>query len=250
MRSLSVLIVLAGLLLPGFGLSAYGQARAQEQIPSPAADSPVNDAGSSDMSPSSDGFLENIFDDKLLIDGYSEKLLHSPKEMLLAMINDHSLYFYKKAAAVRVFREKFAARIVQRERLLIERMLLRQLERASSSFVQVEIMHSLVTMDRYRYFDAMVPALIQRLDHYDQAVNEMAEKALDAIIESGNQRTREARVVFNRLRKTFFLIRKKLKNIDPDDARLKRKIKILRWSIKVLGTEELKNLPKEVINMM
>ncbi|MBF0485279.1 MAG: hypothetical protein HQL16_02065 [Candidatus Omnitrophica bacterium] len=194
--------------------------------------------------------LDNIFDDRLLIDGYSAKLSNAPKDILLAMINDDSLYPYKKAAAIRVFRERFAPQMVQSERVIIERVLLRQMERASSVFVQVEIMHTLVIMDRYRYFDAMVPALVQKMDHYDDTVSDLADKALNHIIEAGNQRTREARIVFNTLRKTFFLARKKLQNADPNDSRLKKKIQLLRWSVKILGTEELKNLPKEVINLM
>ena len=194
--------------------------------------------------------IDRIFDDKLLIEGYAVKLANAPKDILLAMINDDSLNTYKKVAAVQVFRTLYAPQVVQRERLIIERMLLRQLEKADSVFVQVELMHVLILLDRYRYFDAMVPALIQKLDHYDVNVDEWAYKALDDIINTGSTRTREARIIFNTLRKTFFLTRKKLQDANPNEPPLKNKLSILRWSIKVLGTNELKNLPKEVINLM
>lgn len=194
--------------------------------------------------------IDRIFDDKLLIEGYAVKLAIAPKDILLAMINDDSLNAFKKAAAIQVFRTRFSTQVVQRERMIVERMMLRQLEKAESVFVQIELMRVLVLMDRYRYFDAMVPALIQKLDHYDVAVNEWSYQALDNIINAGASRTREARIIFNTLRKTFFLQRKKLQDADLNDQRLKNKLQILRWSIKVLGTDELKNLPKEVISLM
>ncbi len=194
--------------------------------------------------------IDKIFDDKLFIEGYAVKLANAPKDILLAMINDDSLNTFKKAAALQVFRQRFAAQVVQSERIIIERVILRQLERVDSVFVQIELMHVLVILDRYRYFDAMVPALIQKLDHYDVAVNELAYKAVDNIINTGSNRTREARIVFNTLRKTFFLKRKKLQSANPNEPGLKNKLQILRWSVKVLGTDELKNLPKEVISLM
>ena len=64
------------------------------------------------------------------------------------------------------------------------------------------------------------------------------------------QTAREARIEFNTLRKIFFLSRKKLKAADPSDPKLRNKLQLLRWSIKVLGTEELKSLPPEVISLM
>ncbi|MBF0618697.1 MAG: hypothetical protein HQL19_00860 [Candidatus Omnitrophica bacterium] len=191
-----------------------------------------------------------IFDDKLLIDGYSAKLKDASKDTLLAMINDDSLYAYRKAAAVRVFRQEFASFVVQKERVLIERMLLRQLERVDSIYTQIEIMHTLVIMDRYRYFDGMVPVLIQKIDHYDPAVTEIAYRAVDDINNTGTIHAREARIEFNTLRKIFFLARKKLSNANPEEPKLKGKLQLLRWAIKALGTEELKNLPKEVISLM
>ena len=196
------------------------------------------------------GFDNAIFDDNMLINGYAAKIAAAQKDFLLAMINDDSLMAYRKAAAVRVFREKFAGQIVSKERAIIERVLLRQLELAASPFVQVEIMHTLLLMDRYRYFDSMVPALIQKMDHYDDAVSDLAYKGIVGINEGGNQRSREARIIFNTLRKMFFLTRKKLGDAKGVDTRLRNKLDLLRWSIKVLGTDQLQNLPKEVISLM
>ena len=191
-----------------------------------------------------------IFNDKLLIEGYAGRLSSTSKDVVLAMINEDELVPYRKAAAIRVFRTRFAAQTVTRERSIVEKLFLRQLEHASSVYVQVELMHSLVILDRYRYFDAMVPSLIQKMDHYDVTASEMAYTSIMDINESGSQRAREARIEFNTLRKMFFLTRKKLEGADSQEPRLKMKLDILRWSIKVLGTEELKNLPKEVISLM
>ncbi|MBF0122788.1 MAG: hypothetical protein HQL21_05200 [Candidatus Omnitrophica bacterium] len=195
------------------------------------------------------GFDNVIFDDNMLINGYATKIAAAQKDFLLSAINDDGLAAYRKAAAVRVFRQKFAGQIVTKERAIIERVLLRQLERAVSAFVQVEIMHTLLVMDRYRYFDGMVPALIQKMDHYDDAVSDLAYKSVVSVNGDGNQRSREARIVFNTLRKMFFLTRKKLGDV-ATDSRLRNKIDLMRWSIKVLGTDQLKDLPKEVIGLM
>ena len=119
-----------------------------------------------------------------------------------------------------------------------------------SPFVQVEIMHTLCQLDRYRYFTSMVPALIQKLEHYNAAVNEIAFDSLNDLIESGGKRAREARVVFNTLRKILFLSRRRLANVITPDPKLSRKLQLLRSSIKVLGNEELKKLPNEVINLL
>jgi hypothetical protein len=191
-----------------------------------------------------------IFNDKLLIEGYSGKLSSTSKDVILAMINDDTLVPYRKAAAVRVLRLRFAPQIVTRERSIVERVLLRQMEISTSVYVQVELMHCLVILDRYRYFEAMVPALIRKIDHYDNTASEMAYASIMDINALGNQRAREARIEFNTLRKIFFLMRKKLDAASPLDVRLKNKLNLLKWSIKVLGTEEIKNLPKEVINLM
>lgn len=196
------------------------------------------------------GFDNVIFDDNMLINGYAAKISQASKELLLAMINDDFLAGYRKAAALRVFREKFSDQIVSRERTIVERMLLRQLERSASSFVQVEIMHTLLVLDRYRYFDGMMPALIRKMDHYDQTVSDLAYKSIVNINQQGTQRSREARIVFNTLRKMFFLTRKKLGEPSSGNVRLSNKLDLLRWSIKVLGTDHLQNLPKEVIALL
>ena len=198
------------------------------------------------------GFAQTqpIFDDHLLLNGYAEKYANEPKHILLAMIQDESLTAYKMAAAVRVFREKFATEVLSREKKTFEKALLRRLNRAEAPFVEVEIMHTLCTLDRYRYFKSMVPALIQKLDHYNETVNDLAYKALDEIVKTGNNRAREARLVFNTLRKVLFLSRKRLETTTEPSPKLKRKLDLLRWSIKILGTEELKRLPKEVIHLL
>jgi len=111
-------------------------------------------------------------------------------------------------------------------------------------------MRTLCQMDRYHYFKSMVPALIQKLDHYNAAVNEIAFNNLNQIIETGSNRQREARIVFATLRKILFLSRKRLETVKKPDPKLAKKLKLLRWSIKVLGNQELKRLPKEVINLL
>ncbi|GEM_PF-438324 len=215
-------------------------ASAQETGSQPVASVPV---------PAPSGAAD-IFDDKALIQGYAAKLSEAPKELLLAMINDEGLYAYKKAAAVRIFREKYAPQMVSRERLIIEKVLLRQLEISGIVHLQIEIMHALVVMDRFRYYESMVPILVLKMDHYDPYVNELAFSALEDINANGITRPREARIVFNTLRKIFFLSRKKLKMVDTTDPKLRNKFQLLRWSIKILGTDELKKLPPEVISLM
>jgi hypothetical protein len=222
-------------LLLGLGWPAYSEEQTATTAPS-VVNAPY--------------FDEAIFDDKLLIEGYANKISQASKDMLLAMINDSTIPPYRKASAVRVFRERFASVVVAKEKNIIERFLLRQLERTDSPHVQIEIMHTLIVVDRYRYFDAMVPALIQKIDHYDKYVAELAYESLVHINQLGNQRAREARIEFNTLRKIFFLTRRKLLSADEADVRLKYKLELLRWSVKVLGTNELKNLPKEVLNLM
>ncbi len=101
-----------------------------------------------------------IFDDKALLAGYAQKYADESRDILLAMIADDSLGTYKCAAAVRVFKEKYANQVLSREKANIIRILIRRLNRSDSPFVQVEIMHTLVVLDRYQYFESMVPALI------------------------------------------------------------------------------------------
>ncbi len=191
-----------------------------------------------------------IFDDEMLLKGYIQKYHGLPKEILLEMIKDETLNSYKTAAAVRVFNEKFSTEVVFKEKKGIEKILLRRLHKTDSPFVQVEIMYTLCNMDRYRYFKSMVPALIQKMDHYNEAVNRLAFENLNNLIKKENARAREARWVFNTLRKILFLSRKRLANIDVPDPKLAQKLKLLRWSVKVLGTQELKKLPKEVLNLL
>lgn len=190
-----------------------------------------------------------VFDDLALINGYTDKFASESKETLLAMIADDSLGNYKCAAAIRVFKQKYGSELFKDEKPAIIRSILRRLNRTDSPFIQVEVMHVLIVLDRYQYFESMVPSLIQKLDHYNQVVSALAYDNLNEITKSSS-RPREARVVFNTLRKIFFLSKKRLANVSVPDARLKRKLMILRWSMKVLGSQLLKSLPSEVINLL
>jgi len=127
--------------------------------------------------------------------------------------------------------------------------LIRRLNRSDSPFVQVEVMHTLIVLDRYQYFEAMVPALIQKMDHYNPVVSIMAYEDLIEITKDSLY-PREARIVFETLRKIFFLSRNRLQNITVPDKRLSQKLDLMRWSIRILGTQELKRLPSEVINLL
>ena len=190
-----------------------------------------------------------IFDDKALLEGYAQKYADQPRDILLAMVADDSLGAYKCASAVRVFKEKFANEVLSREKGNIIRVLIRRLNRSDSPFVQVEIMHALIVLDRYQYFESMVPALIQKTDHYNPVVSTMAyEDLLD--ITKDSLYPREARIVFETLRKIFFLSRNRLQNITAPNKKLRQKLDILSWSIRILGTQELKRLPSEVINLL
>ena len=191
-----------------------------------------------------------VFDDKMLLDGYAKKYADESKETLLEMIKDDTLTPYMSAAGIRVFRESFSREVFASEKNVIEKILLRRLNKSDSTFVDIEAMHTLCLMDRYKYFESMVPVMIQLLDHYNSAVNELAFNGVQDILASGPKRSREARIVFNTLRKTLFLSRKRLINVKEPDARLKQKLSLLRWAIKILGTEELKRLPSEVIPLL
>ena len=96
----------------------------------------------------------------------------------------------------------------------------------------------------------MVPPLIQKLDHYNPAVNDLAFEDLNNLTTASNNRTREARIVFTTLRKILFLSRNRLANLKEPGPRLTLKLKLLRWSVKILGSQELKKLPKEVISLL
>ena len=191
-----------------------------------------------------------IFDDQQLLDGYAQKYADLSKDVILEMIMDDTLNSYQIAAAVRVFKERYSGEVVSREKSRGERILVRRLKLTDSPFVEVEIMHTLCLMDRYRYFQSMVPALIQKLNHYNAAVNEIAFNSLNDIIGPSNKRAREARIVFNTIRKMLFLSRNRLVNVTEPDEKLARKLKLLRWAIKVLGRQELNRLPVEVINLL
>ncbi len=191
----------------------------------------------------------SIFDDKTLILGYTEKYAEKSKDVLLAMIKDEELTSYMCAAAIRAFREKYSSEIFGAEKKAVEKILLRRLARADSSFIELEIMQTLCLMDRYKYFESMVPGLIQLLDHYNETVSEWAFEGINEIIK-GQKRAREARIVFNTLRKKLFLSRKKYENIKEPGPKLKQKLSLLRWAIKILGTQELQRLPSEIIDFL
>jgi hypothetical protein len=190
-----------------------------------------------------------IFDDKALLDGYTQKYADETRDILLAMIADDSLGAYKCTAAVRVLKEKYAFQVLSKEKANIIKTLIRRLKSSDSPFVQVEIMHTLIVLDRYQYFETMVPALIQKMDHYNRVVSTMAYDDLLEITKDSIY-PREARIVFETLRKTFFLARNRLRRISVPDENLQQKLDLLRWSIRILGTQELKRLPSEVINLL
>jgi hypothetical protein len=150
---------------------------------------------------------------------------------------------------VTVFKEKFANEVLSQDKPGILKVLIRRLNRSDSPFVQIEIMHTLVILDRYQYFDSMVPALIQKMDHYNPVVSQMAYMDLLDITKDSIY-PREARIVFDTLRKIFFLSRNRLQSVTTPDQNLQNKLDLLRWSIRILGTQELKRLPPEVINLL
>lgn len=191
-----------------------------------------------------------IFDDKMLLDGYAKKFSEDSKEILLERIKDDTISPYMSAAAVRAFKEHFASEIFSREKIEAEKILLRLLARTESAFVEIEIRHTLCLMDRYKYFNAFIPDLIQMLDHYNSAVNELAYQSLNDIISKGHNHPREARIVFSALRKMFFLTRRKLEGIKEPSPKLRQKLDILKWSVKILGNQELKRLPREIIRLL
>ncbi|MBF0504006.1 MAG: hypothetical protein HQL14_02770 [Candidatus Omnitrophica bacterium] len=190
-----------------------------------------------------------IFDDKVLLAGYTQKYKDEPRDILLAMVADDSLGSYKCTAAVRVFKENYANEVLSREKANIVKILIRRLNHSDSPFVQVEIMHTLVVLDRYQYFESMVPALILKMDHYNPVVSNMAYNDIRMIIKDSLY-PREARIIFNTLRKILFLSRKRLQDIQTPNAKLSQKLQLLHWSISILGTQELKRLPSEVINLL
>ncbi len=193
---------------------------------------------------------ETIFNDKFLLDGYTQKFSEESFETILAMIQDDAIDVMKLAAVVRVFREKYSHEVVAKRKSVIQKFLIRALSRTDSAFVEVEIMHTLCVLDRYQFFEPMVPALILKLDHYDGTVNDMAYHAIEDIVEKGNSRAREARIIFNTLRNVLFLSRRRIADVKEPDLRLTQKLKFVRWSMKVLGSQEIRRLPKEVIPLL
>ncbi|MCX5681253.1 MAG: hypothetical protein NT079_03100 [Candidatus Omnitrophica bacterium] len=191
----------------------------------------------------------SVFNDKDLLGGYAKQYAEESKEVLVAMINDDTLPPYRMAAAIRVFNEKFGQVVFSKEKILIEKALLRRMALTTSVFVDTEIRHTLCKMDRYKYFESMVPKLLYRLDHYNKVVNELAYGYINDIIQTGQDRTREARIVFETLRKMLFLSRKKINDMTQADERLKQKIELSRWAIKILGNQELQRLPPEAIHL-
>ena len=191
-----------------------------------------------------------VFDDAKILEGYTNEYHDEPQDAIIGRINDDAINNYQSAAAIRVFKERFSQKIVGREKLLLEQNLIRRINRTNSPFVEVEIMHTLCLLDRYKYFDAMVPALILKLDHYNGAINEMADRALNDIIAKGKNSSRDARIIFNTLRKVFFLSRNTFKNLTVLEQRLSNKLKLLRWSVKILGAQEVKKLPKEMMHLL
>jgi len=193
---------------------------------------------------------QSIFDDREQLKGFAEIYKQEPMGILLAMIKDETLDAYRAAAAVRVFRENYIDQVFLRDKVILEKTLLRRLARTDSPFLDVEVMHTLCLLNRYKYFNAMVPALIQKLDHYNSTVNELAYEGLKDITSREHTKAREARIVFNSLRKMMFLSRRKLANVKEPGRQLSQKLELLRWAIKILGTEELNRLPKEVIHLL
>jgi hypothetical protein len=193
---------------------------------------------------------EAMFDDKVIFKGYVDKYKDKTKEVIVAMINDTTVGSFKLAAAIHILADKFADDAVGAEKNFFEKTLLRILSREISPFIQTETMSALVALDRYKYFKIMVPRLIEKLDHYNDAVVDVAYDDLTALIAKSTARTREARIIFNTLRKILFLSRKKLEYVQEPDEKLQKKLDLLFWSIKVLGTQELKQLPSEVIRLL
>lgn len=245
MKKIFLLVILSVIL------SHFSSLNAQDI----ASESPVNEQknpAAADVEILTESALTNgtVFDDTLLLEGFTKRYMGESVDTLFAIIQDETLDDIKVAAAVKAFRNKYALKTFSREKESAESILLRQLNRSDSAFISLEIMHTLCLMDRYKYFNAFIPQLIQKLDHYNTTINASAYTAINEIIEKGNNRAREARIVFNSLRKTLFLSRRRLAQVTKPDERLSQKLTILKWSIKVLGSQELKRLPKEVLNLL
>jgi hypothetical protein len=238
------------LFILSFILSSLSNLTAQDTTPKPLINEQKKPAAPVEVPIESVLTNGTVFDDTLLLEGFTKRYMEESADTLFAIIQDETLDDIKVAAAVKAFRNKYALKIFSREKESAESILLRQFNRSDSAFISVEIMHTLCLMDRYKYFNAFIPQLMQKLDHYNSTINASAYKAISEIIEKGNNRAREARIVFNSLRKTLFLSRRRLAQVTKPDERLAQKLTILKWSIKVLGSQELKRLPKEVLNLL
>ena len=192
----------------------------------------------------------SLFDDRQQLNGFTEHYKKEPMGVLIAMIKDETLDPYRTAAAVRVFRQNYYDQVFLRDKVLLEKTLLRRLSRTKSPFLQVEIMHTLCSLNRYKYFNSMTPSLIQKLDHYNSSVNDLAFEALKDLTSLDHPKPREARLIFHSLRKSLFLSRRRLAGMTEPSPQLNHKLELLRWSIKILGTEELNRLPQEVIHLL
>ena len=199
---------------------------------------------------SSPAMDEILVDDKLLIDRYTERYSQLDKTDIYATIENEATSPFQTAAALRVLKQQFIPEAISKEKNYIERLLLRCLNRTESAFVEVEAMHALVILDRYKYFKSLVPALIRKLDHYNDAVSSLAFDSLDKIIQDNTHRAREAKIIFSTMRKILFLSRNRLVLVKEPSNKLKQKLTLLRWSIKVLGTQMLDQLPPEVIRLL
>lgn len=193
----------------------------------------------------------NIFDDKYLINGYTQRFAKEPRDVLMAMLRDDTLTPVKVTAAIQVLTENYSDQLFSKDKVVAEKNLLRRLNKTDSPFVQIAAMRALCRLNRYQYFKPMVPEMILKIDHYDRAVSQWAADAVNDILTHGNDKAWEARIVFTTLRRILFLSRNKLTDANEKNGpAMSEKIKILRWSIKVLGTPELKQLPKEVIPLL
>ena len=192
----------------------------------------------------------NIFDDRMHLKGLVDKYKDVPKEILLEMIKDETLTDFKTAAAINIFKNRYAEEVVTKEKKRAERILSRKIKNTRSPFVQVEAMAALIRIDRYKYFKPLIPAMISKLNHYNEVVYTLSFDNLSFLIENENTRAREAKIIFNTLRKMLFLSRNHLGNTSEIQTQLANKLTLLRWSIKTLGNESLKKLPKEILNLL
>ena len=67
-------------------------------------------------------FPQPIFDDKLLLNGYTEKYSEESKEILLEMIKDDTLPPYRMTAAVRAFKKTYCLEVFSKEKRIIEKI--------------------------------------------------------------------------------------------------------------------------------